>query len=212
MSKKFAIFFLAFLALTIFLVSDWRYNPFTGKLDYFMGPNDTPAFTAMKLYDTNQSNTLLFKWNENDTADRTLNLLVSAGTRSLTISGDSAINQSLLTTSNAQLKSIAFGTLYDNGSSGNAYTLAWDNGQKQKITLTGAPCVFTFTAPTKGTASFILEVIQGAGGSKTATWPGTVKWPGGVAPVLSTTAGAVDIVSFFYDGTNYYGAANLNFQ
>ena len=33
----------------------------------------------------------------------------------------------------------------------------------------------------------------------------------GVAPTLSTAANAVDIISFLYDGTNFYGTASLNF-
>jgi len=47
----------------------------------------------VRLWDTNLSHSLLFNWNENDTAGRTLNFLVAAGTRSFTISGDSYIDQ-----------------------------------------------------------------------------------------------------------------------
>jgi hypothetical protein len=39
----------------------------------------------LKLYDTNKSHTLSVKWNENDTGDRVLNLLVAGGDRSLTL-------------------------------------------------------------------------------------------------------------------------------
>ena len=109
------------------------------------------------------------------------------------------------------LTTVTFGTIYANGDSGNSITIDWGNGQKQSITLTGAPCTFTFTAPA-GCGNFLLKVTQGTGGSKTATWPGTVKWPGGTAPTLSTTAADIDIVSFFYDGTNYYGSSSLDFS
>ena len=37
------------------------------------------------------------------------------------------------------------------------------------------------------------------------TWPATVKWAGSVAPTLSTAANAVDMASFFWDGTDYWG-------
>jgi len=58
---------------------------------------------------------------------------------------------------------------------------------------------------------FVLKVTQGSGGSKTITWPGNVKWPGNIAPVLSTTAGKIDIITFVYDGSNLYGTYALNY-
>lgn len=58
---------------------------------------------------------------------------------------------------------------------------------------------------------FVLKVTQGTGGSKTITWPGNVKWPGNIAPVLSTTAGKIDIITFVYDGSNLYGTYALNY-
>ena len=62
------------------------------------------------------------------------------------------------------------------------------------ITLT-ANCTLTF--PTIGAGkSFMLVLKQDATGSRTVTWPGTVRWPGGTAPTLTTTANAVDYLSF----------------
>jgi hypothetical protein len=41
-----------------------------------------------------------------------------------------------------------------------------------------------------------LEIVQdGAGGAFTVAWPGSVTWPGGTAPVMSTGNGAVDSVT-----------------
>ena len=51
--------------------------------------------------------------------------------------------------------------------------------------------------------SFLLKLRTGAGGY-TVTWS-TVKWPGGTAPTLTSTASRMDIFSFFADGTNWYG-------
>lgn len=68
-----------------------------------------------------------------------------------------------------------------------------------------ANCTYTFTAPA-GPANLSLKLIQDATGSRTATWPATVKWAGGTAPTLTTTANAEDLITFYYDGTNYYGA------
>jgi|TARA_Y100000296_G_C5168178_1_gene255843 hypothetical protein len=105
---------------------------------------------------------------------------------------------------------IVFTSEYDNGNSSTADTIDFGNGNKQKSTLTGN-VTYTFTAP-GSVGNFLLVLVQDATGSRTATWPATVKWPGGTAPTLSTGNGEIDIVSFYYDGTNYYGQAGLNFS
>ncbi len=97
----------------------------------------------------------------------------------------------------------------DNGNSGTADTIDWNAGQKQKSTLTGA-VTFTFTAP-QGPCNLILKLVQGGTGSYNPTWPAAVKWPGATEPTWSTAVGAVDIVSFYYDGTNYYAQAGIGF-
>ncbi len=61
------------------------------------------------------------------------------------------------------------------------------------ITLS-ANCTFTFPAAAAG-KSFTIRLIQGSG-SYTATWPGSVVWPSGSTPVVTTTAGKRDVFSF----------------
>lgn len=92
---------------------------------------------------------------------------------------------------------------------GAAQTINWTAAQKQLSTLS-ANVTYTFTAP-PGPGNFLLRIVQSGAGGWTATWPATVKWTGGVAPVLSTAVGAVDIISFYWNGTNYYGVASLAF-
>lgn len=87
--------------------------------------------------------------------------------------------------------------------SSTAITLALTNGTVQIITLTGN-CTFTFPTATSG-KSFILLLKQDATGSRTATWPASVKYAGGTAPTLTSTASRLDILSYFADGTNWYG-------
>jgi len=106
-------------------------------------------------------------------------------------------------------ETIYFDAEFDNGDSGAADTISWKVGNKQKSTLT-ANCTYTFTAPS-GPCNLILKLIQDATGSRTVTWPATVKWPCSVAPTLSTGNGDIDIVAFYFDGTNYYGNISLNF-
>jgi hypothetical protein len=107
------------------------------------------------------------------------------------------------------VKTATFNGEIANGNSGTAATINWQTGQKQTITLTGN-VTFTFGAPL-GVGNFLLRLVQDGTGSRTASWPGTVKWVGGAAPTLSTAAGAVDIVSFYWNGTNYYGSAGIGF-
>lgn len=103
-----------------------------------------------------------------------------------------------------------FETEVDNGNSGTADTIDWGAGNNQKSTLTGN-VTYTFTAPS-GPARLQLRLIQDATGSRTVTWPASVKWPGGTAPTLSTAASSVDVITLWYDGTNYYGVGSLDFQ
>jgi hypothetical protein len=78
------------------------------------------------------------------------------------------------------------------------------NAQVVTVTLTGSG---TMAAPTNmKVGTYILHVIQGGAGSYTLTWNGVFKWPGGVAPVLSTAVGRRDLFSFVCDGTNMYGS------
>ncbi len=103
-----------------------------------------------------------------------------------------------------------FATQYDNGNSGAAKTIDWNNGSNQKVTMTG-DCTFTFTAP-GSVARLLLQMTQDATGSRTATWPATVKWPTGTKPVLTTTpTTGTDFISCLFDGTNYYCTDMLNF-
>lgn len=114
---------------------------------------------------------------------------------------------------NMSSKEVYF-TEYSIGNSGTAPTINWNNGQKQSMTIdnTNVNLNTNWTAP-PGHGNYLLRLIQGSGGSKTiGTWPTNFKWPGGTAPTLSTAASAIDIVSFYYDGTNYYAAANINFS
>jgi len=89
------------------------------------------------------------------------------------------------------------------GNSGTSQTLALTNGTVQTVTMTGN-CTFTMPTNTAG-KSFILIATQDATGSRTGVFT-SVKWPGGTAPTLTTTASTGrDILTFVADGTNWYG-------
>ena len=49
-----------------------------------------------------------------------------------------------------------------------------------------------------------VEITQDGGGSRTVTWFTTIKWAGGVAPTLTTTASKRDVLGFICTGTDTY--------
>jgi hypothetical protein len=74
-----------------------------------------------------------------------------------------------------------------------------------RLTLTAANCALTFPTPVAG-KSMTLVLIQDATGGRTVTWPATVKWSGGIVPVLSTGANKVDYFTFLCtDGSTWTG-------
>ena len=83
------------------------------------------------------------------------------------------------------------------------------NGTVQRITVTNN---ITLYLPTPGAGkSFVLMLKQDATGGRSviisaaSVAPPALYWPNGVAPTLPTTANCVCILSFFSDGTNWYG-------
>jgi hypothetical protein len=89
-------------------------------------------------------------------------------------------------------------TLVVNGTSGSTDTIDLEDGNFHKVTLT-ANCTLTFSnvpATANTAASFTLFLVQDGTGSRIVTWPGTVDWSGATAPTLTTTAAAVDVLTF----------------
>jgi hypothetical protein len=87
---------------------------------------------------------------------------------------------------------------------GTAYTINLSDGTIQILTLTGN-CTFTFPTATAG-KSFMILLKQDGTGSRTVTWPASVKWPGGTTPAVTSTASRLDKFVFTADGTNWYGS------
>ena len=91
-------------------------------------------------------------------------------------------------------------------------TIDWKLGNTFDFQFGAFNEVFTFTAPTKA-GTFILKLVQDSVGSRTATFPASVKWVSGTAPTLTTTATTgTDIITFYYDGTSYFAVYSINFS
>ena len=85
-----------------------------------------------------------------------------------------------------------------------AYTVDLANGSLQILTLTGN-CTFTFPTATAG-KGFTMLLKQDGTGSRTVTWPSSVKWPASTAPTITSTASKGDKFVFIGDGTYWWGS------
>ena len=93
--------------------------------------------------------------------------------------------------------SLPFKTLTD----GATVAVDFNKSQNHVVTLAGNRTL-TFSNPQAG-SRYLLKITQDATGSRTITWPSTVKWAGGSAPTLTATAAKTDLIEFLFDGTNY---------
>lgn len=92
-----------------------------------------------------------------------------------------------------------------------SHSISLANGTAQTATLTAlTACTFTMPSVAAG-RRFVLYLRQAATtGGGSATFTG-VKWPGGAAPTITTTAGRMDILTFVSDGINWYGSIVQNY-
>jgi hypothetical protein len=135
----------------------------------------------------------------------TSSIMLKSGSNSLTGSTSLDFIAGSLRVNNA----IVFQSLNAENYTG-AQTLNWATGNQKRITLTGNTTL-SFSNPA-GFCSLLLEIHQDATGARSITWPASVLWSGGTTPVLSTAANAIDVITCFYNGTNYLCQAGLDFQ
>ena len=144
----------------------------------------------------------------NTSTSATFTLPAADGTSGQLIRTDGSGNLAFTSTlSGSTLEAATFTNGYTEevatANTSSAYTIDLANGSFQILTLTANA---TITMPTAVAGrSFVLLLKQDGTGNRTVTWS-TVRWPGGTAPTITTTASRQDIFSFFSDGTNWYGA------
>jgi hypothetical protein len=91
-----------------------------------------------------------------------------------------------------------------NGTLTDGANIDWDgdtHGQSVKVTLAGNR---TMNAPTNINeyASYVLRITQDGTGSRTLGWNTAYKFAGGTLPTLTTTANAVDVLTFVAGPSN----------
>ena len=82
-------------------------------------------------------------------------------------------------------------------SSANVFTLTLSENITS-VTTSGTNAAYV--------SAFLIRIAQDSGGSGyTIDWGSNFRWVGGVAPTLTATANAYDVLGFFNVGTVYYG-------
>jgi hypothetical protein len=82
-------------------------------------------------------------------------------------------------------------------------TLDLSKGNDHEITMPAGNITIAISNGTVG-QKFIISILQDAVGSRTVTWFSTIKWAGGSAPTLTTTASKRDTFGFKVTGSNTY--------
>lgn len=86
---------------------------------------------------------------------------------------------------------------------GGTATLDLSKGNIHHITMPAGNITIAISNGTAGQC-FIIRILQDSGGSRTVAWFTTIKWAGGSAPTLTTTANKADTVGFEVTGSNTY--------
>lgn len=97
---------------------------------------------------------------------------------------------------------------------GSGNNIGWNlgGGEVTYLTLLNSGKILENPHPqSKKVGFYVLHIIQGNGGSKTMSWGDEYKFSSNVAPILTTTAGHRDIITFLCDGNNMYGVQAPDF-
>jgi len=91
--------------------------------------------------------------------------------------------------------------------SSGTLTLNIENGNVFRASLNANITTLTISNPSgTGNACSFTLIFDADGTARTVTWPAAVKWPGGTAPTLTSTASRSDMFVFYTNtaGTTWY--------
>jgi hypothetical protein len=159
-----------------------------------------PTFTALTVLATASISTLVVTARASIS---TLAVSAAASFTGITVTGPATFSTIEI------LKTAVFDAEVNRATFSTTSTIDWQSGKTYRVVLGGA-ITFNFVAP-PGTCNLILKLVQDGTGSRNPAWPAAVKWAGGAEPTWSTAAAAIDLVSFYYDGTSYYGVGATGF-
>lgn len=88
-------------------------------------------------------------------------------------------------------------------SAGGTATLDLTSTTRHLVTMPAGNITIAVSNATVGQI-FTVEITQDSGGSRTVTWFTTIRWAGGSAPTLTTTASKRDSFGFIVTGSGTY--------
>ncbi len=88
-------------------------------------------------------------------------------------------------------------------SGGGTATIDLTKGNLNFITMPAGNITIALSGGVTGQC-FVVRIAQDSGGSRTVTWFTTIKWAGGSAPTLTTTANKADEFGFITTGSGTY--------
>ena len=157
---------------------------------YYTGATITPSVTGF----TYSNNNLTIKQSNGD-----LNVVVNTMT-GLTING------------NLTYTGQTNNPVYTAGTVTATHIPNWNNSNVQHVILSAATTGISGGTNIANGAIYTMILKQNATGSRLVTWASQYKWQSGIAPVLTSIANGVDILTFISDGTNLYGLIAKDFR
>lgn len=141
----------------------------------------------------------LYAPNANNTGLAIANMDAISSTQTLSLVPFQHIERSVAITNCNGAKTVDVGLTYFGAATGNWYN----------YTVTGSSCELTFSNLQAGGHYFIILIVDGTGGYTQPTITNTVRWDAGSAPALDMTANKLNLIEFWYDGTNLIGKAQV---
>jgi hypothetical protein len=135
---------------------------------------------------------------------------IRTDTAGVIVTGTASVNAIAPVSGNLSVSNMTYNEV-QYASLGTTGTLTPDpaNGSVQKITLTGNITINAMGGSPAAGDSVTLIIVQPSSGNYTLT--STMKFAGGTK-TLSTTSNYIDVVTIYYDGTNYLANLATNFS
>jgi len=130
------------------------------------------------------------------------NLDASAAISATKISGTAVTLTGAQTITGIKTFSAATKPYYKSNTDVSTVTFDLDVGNIHTVTL-GGNRTLAISNEDAGQC-FIIRLVQDATGSRTVTWFSTIKWAGGSAPTLTTTASKWDVLGFICTAADTY--------
>jgi hypothetical protein len=119
----------------------------------------------------------------------------------LAITGNVTVTTSIA--ASTFITATTFRETYADQGTGGSVTIDLSTGNNFRRQFNGAATIAFSNPPASNAFGFTLTTVNA--GAFAITWPASVDWPGGTAPVL--TSAGTDVLTFFTfnGGTTYYG-------